>query len=92
MAVTGVAQRGTGPWDARVQFRIDASGATFAYRPHQIVMRRAGLAALAEALGRPVPEDAVENVFAADDSLVLVRGVPNPLELVRRLRVAGHDA
>ena len=42
----------SGPWDARVQFRTEGSGASFAYRPNQLITRASALDALARFVGR----------------------------------------
>src|SRR6476659_1955658 len=87
---------GRGAWDSRVQFVTDANGGAFAYRPHQIITVRGALSALAALLGVPrVADDRVSHILGeagSDDELVLVRALPNPLELARRLRAQGFRA
>src|SRR4029079_6163646 len=86
---------GSGPWDARVQFVTDANGRAFAYRPHQLITVRGALPALAALLGiDAVDPKLVRGLFGrpTNDQLELVAGLPNPLELARRLRAAGLRA
>ena len=91
MAVDRVEQLTNRPWDTRVQFRTDRSGLPFSYRPNQLITVGDAVDHLRSRLGDAWAERrSIEPVFIGKQQsgrdLVLVRGVPDPVETAAELR------
>ena len=82
------------PWDDRVQFRTSSDGATFAYRPNEVIVSRRALDDLAGRLGtrKLVTEEIVCGAEPSGSDLILVRGVPDPIAAAAELRARGFAA